>query len=321
MAPQPRIPTTVEMTGVIQVELEFGTVKFFDTRDNKRFGFVYVLDEEGNKTGEELFFHYGDGQFTAIDGGNIVFYSAGAQSSRPSMLGMAMPQVRLNYPEKGDRIAFTRGSGKGGKDKASPWTFASSYEASRKSLLENEAERPVQQTGRPDLRVVPPLPVPRPVPAELPRYRVTKHENFYSVVKDRVVWEGTDTLELSTVQHKRDTHGTISDKLEAGSADGGDMSWYYWIEQQQADGTWEQCEDPRVFLCCVPRDVFMKHATSAISQGRCTHANRKRQRSESKETLAHNSIKEMTALAAANDELIARVTQTLTTNRNTQEEA
>lgn len=53
--------------------MEYGTVKFFDEREGKKFGFVRVLDSDNMETGEELFFHYGDRSFVTLSGDDIVF--------------------------------------------------------------------------------------------------------------------------------------------------------------------------------------------------------------------------------------------------------
>ena len=72
-------------------KVEIGTVKFFDNRDNKRFGFITV---EG---GGEIFFHFNDGE--------------NAEGSKLEV-----------EPKKGDTVVFRRKtSGKG--PKAAPWGF------------------------------------------------------------------------------------------------------------------------------------------------------------------------------------------------------
>lgn len=82
--------------------MEIGTVKFFDSRDNKRFGFIAV---DG---GGEIFFHFNDGE-------NIE-----AGGDEPRFCG-----GKLNRePKKGDVIVFECNSGyKGQGPKAAPWGF------------------------------------------------------------------------------------------------------------------------------------------------------------------------------------------------------
>lgn len=86
--------------------METGTVKFFDNRDNKRFGFL-SLDN-----GEEIFFHYNDGAAVKRGLGRVVFDERSGLS---------------RDPRKGDRIAFERDRGRRGV-KACPWTFADDYQ-------------------------------------------------------------------------------------------------------------------------------------------------------------------------------------------------
>jgi len=101
--------------------METGIVKFFDSRDNKRFGFVTV---DG---GGEIFFHFNDGE-------NIE-----ADKSEPKFSGGKLK----SKPKKGDRIAFERNSGYKGP-KAAPWGFADDYERVKKEI----AARPAPATYR-----------------------------------------------------------------------------------------------------------------------------------------------------------------------------
>ena len=97
--------------------METGTVKFFDSRDNKRFGFIAVDD------GGEIFFHFNDGE-------NIE-----ASGDEPRFCG-----GKLNRePKKGDVIVFGRKFGYKGH-KAAPWGFEQDYRrAENKAFEENVA--------------------------------------------------------------------------------------------------------------------------------------------------------------------------------------
>jgi hypothetical protein len=94
--------------------MEFGTVKFFDARPEKRFGFMVV---DGRS--EEIFFHYNDWNWIV----------AGKQKPEfdPSFRIAAGPNARPKEPQKGDRIAFHRTLSNHGY-KASPWMHESMYQ-------------------------------------------------------------------------------------------------------------------------------------------------------------------------------------------------
>ncbi|NQV12234.1 cold shock domain-containing protein [Candidatus Uhrbacteria bacterium] len=99
--------------------MKYGHVKFFDSRDNKRFGFLLIDGGEG-----EVFFHLND--YVAPDN---------------SMRGAK------SMPKQGDRLVFKKTDGSQGRSKASPWCFA------------NEMPVTVAKTGKTvanihDMRVV-----------------------------------------------------------------------------------------------------------------------------------------------------------------------
>lgn len=89
--------------------METGTVKFFDSRDNKRFGFIR------KDNGEEVFFHFNDGQ--CIVPGN---FEPGFEEGRVT-----------REPRKGDVVVFNEKSARKG-NKASPWSYADDYEQAKK---------------------------------------------------------------------------------------------------------------------------------------------------------------------------------------------
>lgn len=99
--------------------MEIGTVKFFDSRDNKRFGFIAV---DG---GGEIFFHFNDGE-------NIE-----ASGDEPRFCG-----GKLNRePKKGDVVVFERKSGYKGA-KAAPWGFERNH---RRAETESDARQAIGQ--------------------------------------------------------------------------------------------------------------------------------------------------------------------------------
>lgn len=84
-----------------------GTVKFFDSRPEKRFGFI-IPDQPG----QEIFFHLGDGQ-RVIPGKVAPEFIANRQPTR--------------IPQQGDRVVYNVGLGAKGP-KASPWGYEKEYQ-------------------------------------------------------------------------------------------------------------------------------------------------------------------------------------------------
>ena len=88
---------------------ERGTVKFYDPR--KKFGFIYVIDDIGNRSGEEVYFHLYDYRLVkhTLEG--------------PTFGSRAEYRLDQRLPKPGEQLLFRRSSGKKG-DKARPWVFA-----------------------------------------------------------------------------------------------------------------------------------------------------------------------------------------------------
>lgn len=93
---------------------EKGVVKFFDSRDNRRFGFLRL------ESGEEIFFHFNDGM------------SMRAGKDQPEWCDPP-PGKRLWDPKANDVLVFERKMGKKGP-KASPWTHEMLYENAMKVI-------------------------------------------------------------------------------------------------------------------------------------------------------------------------------------------
>jgi len=89
--------------------METGTVKFFDSRDSKRFGFIR------KESGEEVFFHFNDGQCIV-----------------PGNFEPRFEEGRIVHePRKGDIVIFSEQPARKG-NKASPWGYADDYEQAKK---------------------------------------------------------------------------------------------------------------------------------------------------------------------------------------------
>lgn len=203
------------------LELEHGVVKFFDDRDGKKFGFLEVLDEDGQKTGEEIFFHFNDGQFVDIVGGDKIQF-----------VGRVFENgLHMWYPKIGDTIAFDVSTGKNGRDKACPWTYAEGYDNRVRKLTE-------------------------------PYYRVTKVTKVgYGGPGDSfdAIWEGQGSDELSKEYPIRILDGKLDDPLarSVNFAAGSTTRYIFevYVDDDIADdpygggvlipGRWVECEDPR----------------------------------------------------------------------------
>lgn len=215
--------------------VEYGIVKFF--KDDKKFGFLTVLDANGDPTKTELFFHYSDGHFMrAGDNEPEFWFETGT-----------MHKGKVQYirvPEKGDKLVFTRGRNAKG-EKVSKWTFAFHYD----SIIERIANRPT--------------------------YRLVRSGSNYGQDASGVVWQGQDISDLSAEHPKYLRFGKVCDSIAAGSADSGDMYWSYRFEQLVGDD-WKRCDDPRVFLCCLSRPVqnavAYKGGREISYDRRCRHA-------------------------------------------------
>jgi cold shock CspA family protein len=111
---------------------EKGTVKFFDARDNKRFGFLTLED------GKEIFFHFNDGQY-------IVAGNASPEFSRKDPMFPDDDEIIISEPKQGDTIIFQRSQSRKG-DKASPWGYYTEWEKSAEYITQQPIYRVVRQT-------------------------------------------------------------------------------------------------------------------------------------------------------------------------------
>lgn len=202
------------------LELEHGIVKFFDDRDGKKFGFLEVLDEDGQKTDEEILFHFNDGQFVDIVGDEIQFVGRVFENG-----------LHMRHPKPGDNIAFEVRPGKDGRDKACPWTYAEGYDNRVRKLTE------------PYYRVT----------------KVTKLGYGGPRDSSDVIWEGQGSDELSKEYPIRILDGKLDDPLarSVNFAAGSTTRYIFevYVDDDIADdpygggvlipGRWVECEDPR----------------------------------------------------------------------------
>lgn len=121
--------------------METGIVKFFDEREGKKFGFLTVLDESGNPTQEEIFFHYNDGYQLQNWGASEPEwpYEYGFTAHDAPKLDGTMHVRKM--PRQDDKVVFERAEGNQGRDKAKPWDYAQHYDELVKEIAaERERE-------------------------------------------------------------------------------------------------------------------------------------------------------------------------------------
>ncbi len=193
---------------------EHGIVKFFN--ETKKFGFVTVVDDNGNPTVEELFFHHDSGYFLRDGDEEPEFWFRTGATHRGEIYTILKPKA-------GEKLVFTRGRNAKG-EKVGKWTFTYHYD----SIVERIANRPT--------------------------YRLMRSGSNYGQDASGVVWQGQDISDLSAEHPKYLRFGKVCDSIASGSADSGDMYWNYRFEQLVGDD-WKRCDDPRVFLCCLPRHI------------------------------------------------------------------
>lgn len=223
---------------------ETGTVKWFDAREGKQFGFIKLESEE------EIFFHYNDGS------GIEICFNAKRLPQRalyePYFVGQNTwvtkdgKSHRLKHPQQGDILVFQRSPGQVGKgDKAKPWGYYSSWKAREQWIADHqeeiakqeekinklrEAERQAREAERQDL-------------AKRPVYRVRetisaiRHTLTPDDERDaKVIWQGQD-IHLALKSYQRPYQGFDDFELHSRV----DLWW----EIRQSDGSWKQCPDPR----------------------------------------------------------------------------
>lgn len=225
------------------MELEHGVVTLFDANEGLDFGLLQVLDRGDRLTGEEVTFHYNDGCFMEIiDDCKIVFGDS-------ALIDPKGWKVHLDVPSVGDKLVFTKISGK-----ASPWTFDEVFQSCQRELAE-----------------LPPV------------YRVVRRrvdltcydaDNRY---KEEILWMGRDTGELSVRFPKWDLGSQMFDDALGATVPNKYLRQTTWLQMRLPDGSWETVEDhddPRVFLCCIPSQIYDKYAPEhAGRQPPCLHGN------------------------------------------------
>ncbi|QQG42261.1 MAG: cold shock domain-containing protein [Candidatus Woesebacteria bacterium] len=190
--------------------METGTVKWFDAREGKKFGFVTAED------GKEIFFHYNDGRPIQVN----VTKRRVEFSDQPTFQTKDGVR-RLRDPKPGDKIVFVRTQGYKG-DKASPWSFKSIH------------DKAIDQIAK----------LPEPTV-----YRALETMNNVGDVagEPKVLWEGSDLEALLAkypVPSGRQSPG--SDPLIPYYSDSDNIfEIRHWFEKKVGE-IWEQCPDPRL---------------------------------------------------------------------------
>lgn len=192
--------------------METGTVKFFDGRPEKRFGFIRT---EG---GVEIFFHFNDGR-------PIVAGKKAPEFSEEPVIKRGGKTYQLREPKRDDQLVFTRTQGYRG-DKASPWGFKANYDEALKEI----ADRPIPPTYR-----------------VLKSSGKLGESGTPENPKDaQVLWEGND---LDAVMRRfplpKGNQSPGSDPLIPYFSHEDGFEVRHWWELKKPDGTWEHCPDPR----------------------------------------------------------------------------
>jgi hypothetical protein len=195
---------------------EYAFVKWFDSRDNRRYGFLHVAVEDEDRgfvaTEEEVFFHFNDGQLVR-PGGNV-----------PELCGASgtvfggMPHV-MRDPKPGDLIMFQRKAGSQGRMKASPWVYKDHWDEAENVI----AARPVY------------------------RARETMNSLGTKPGEPKVLWQGPDLQEaLKKFPVPARGRSISADPLIPYWTDSDNIfEVRHWWEVRRPDGSWTPCSDPR----------------------------------------------------------------------------
>ena len=121
----------------IEAELEIGEVVSYSPVTHH--GFMVKLNEHGARTGEQIFFHYDDGEFVNINeaGDGLEFVGStipGGNSTLTIQLECGFPEYHRHL--RGKKLAFRRmpGRAEGDKDRAEPWTSTRLYKGLKEKL-------------------------------------------------------------------------------------------------------------------------------------------------------------------------------------------
>jgi cold shock CspA family protein len=182
--------------------METGKVKFFHTE--KRFGFII------SPSGEEIFFHFNDGEFV-IPGGSSPRFSGNAKLMIEGRLRA------LKDPERDDEVVFDRTQGSKGT-KACPWGYQTHFDRAVSIITNRRA------------------------------YRVWETMNSLGAQpgEPELLWEGTDLEELlAKYPVPKSNQSPSADPLLPYWADNdGIFEIRRWFEVQTKNG-WQRCSDPR----------------------------------------------------------------------------
>lgn len=203
---------------------ETGVVKWFDSRETKRFGFLKL------ESGEEIFFHFNDGRHSEVRDGQV-------QLSEGATIVYQGKTRRLRQPKPDDVILFTRSWGSRGF-KAAPWGYKASWEICEQWILDHQEEIAQRRAVKEETL------------ANRPIYRALSTMN--AVGKDpgepKVLWEGQDLAEaLRKFPLPTGRQSPGSDPMLNYSSDSDNIFEIHrwWERRQPPDGEWERCDDPR----------------------------------------------------------------------------
>lgn len=194
--------------------MEKGKVKWFNSSENKLFGFITT------ESGGEIFFHFNDGRPVIPDNNKRE-----TKFSDEPTIKTAGKTFSLRMPKVGDEVVFERRWAEKG-DKASPWGYQSHFDRAMKIISA----------------------LPEPV-----RCRIFKSMGSIGEAgtpedhKDaEVIWEGTDINDvMKQFPLPQSNRSPGSDPLLPYYSHDDGFEIRHWWEKQNPDGTWEQCPDQR----------------------------------------------------------------------------
>lgn len=208
------------------VVIEIGQVKQFGGGH----GFLRILDEHGNPSGKDIFFHMVDRQI-------VQMVAEPAQWNQPFFTPIAGDSPPPE-PQVGDLLVFVHGFRESdGKHRAVAWAPLEHWQAAEAVLQQHRRTFRLRVTYKP---------------------RYSNSLLAEQQPKDVVIWQGTDVLRASMLFPVTPT-GRDSLVGWPRSTDWWAASYLWEVQgtdEHQED--WTPCPDPRVPDCCLPSEELPK---------------------------------------------------------------
>ena len=189
---------------------EKGTIVVYFGKRDQRYGFI-----KPDSGGRDIYFSLYD------------WRSVLAGDAEPTFDPINLTPIAL-HPNPTNRVVFERGQSKDGRSKAKPWAYAHDWESAERIIARRNTQSQEEKT---------------------PVYRVFRRMDSPVGSKSgspEVLWEGSDideALRLFPLPGPGDDP-TDDSLLPYYEHDMIFEVWHWW-EEQQPDGSWKQCQDPR----------------------------------------------------------------------------